>query len=155
MLQTVRQNLVKSQNKMRQLANKKRSDRVLKEGNSVYLELQPYKQRSMLQHYHKLATKYYGQFIVIKRIMEVVYKLDLPFLCIIHSVFHVSLLKRSVGNQVVHKNLPNSLKKSLLQPQVIMDRRMVKRAQQVAAQVHCCLLRRLHGSSWTKQNLDF
>jgi hypothetical protein len=114
---------------MRQLAKKKRSDRVLKVGDSVYLKLQSYKQRSMLQHHHKLAAKYYGPYTVIKRIGEVTYKLNLPSSPTIHLIFHISLLKRSVRNRVVHKSLPDGPKEPLLQPQKIMDRRMVKRGQ--------------------------
>jgi len=43
LMQTVKLNLTKAQNRMRQLANKKRSDKVLEIGNSVYLKLQTYK----------------------------------------------------------------------------------------------------------------
>ena len=81
---------------MRQLANKKRSDRVLQVGDSVYLKLQPYKQKSMLQHYHKLVAKYYGPYVEIKRIGKVAYKLNLPSSLNIHPVFHVSILKMSM-----------------------------------------------------------
>ena len=135
MLQTVQQNLVQSQNRRRQLANKKRSDRVLQAGDSVYLKLQPYKQKSMLQHHHKLAAKFYGPYVVIKRIGEVAYKLDLASSSNIHPVFHVSLLKKSVGNRVVHKSLPDGPREPLLQPQAIMNRRMIKRGQQAATQL--------------------
>jgi len=75
----------------------------------------------MLQQHHKLAAKYYGPYTVIKRIGEVAYKLNLPTSSTIHPVFHVSLLKRSVGNRMVHHNLPDSPREPLLQPQVIMD----------------------------------
>jgi hypothetical protein len=66
---------------MRQLANKRRSDRVLKVGDSVYLKLQPYKQKSVLHHHHhKLAAKYYSSYTVIKKIGEVAYKQIFPCL---------------------------------------------------------------------------
>jgi hypothetical protein len=75
------------------LENKKTSDRVLKVGDSVYLKLQSYKQRSMLQHHHKLAAKYYGSYTVIKRIGEVTYKLNLPSSPTIHLIFHIPIEK--------------------------------------------------------------
>jgi hypothetical protein len=135
LLQTVKLNLTKSQNRMRQMANKKRSDRVQEIGDAVYLKLQPYKQRSMLQPHHKLAAKYYGPYTVIKRIGGVAYKLDLPSSSFIHPVFHVSLLKRTVGNRMVHHSLLDNPREPLLQPQVIMDHRMVKRGVRAATQV--------------------
>jgi len=114
LLQTVKLNLTKAQNRMRQLANKKRSDRVLEIGDSVYLKLQTYKQRSILHPHHKVAAKYYGPYTVIKKIREVVYKLNLRSSSTIYPVFHVSLLKRTRGNHMVHYNLPDSPNEPLL-----------------------------------------
>jgi hypothetical protein len=80
---------------MKQLANKRRSDRVLKVGDSFYLKLQPYKQKSVLHHHHhKLAAKYYGSYTMIEKIEEVAYKLNLPLSSTIHLVFHVSQLDK-------------------------------------------------------------
>jgi hypothetical protein len=44
-------------------------------------------------------------------------------------------MKRIVGNQMAHHSLPDNPREPLLQPQVIMDRRMVKRGVRVATQV--------------------
>lgn len=42
--------MINAQRIMKQLANKKRSDKVFDVGDLVYLKLQPYKQKSVPQH---------------------------------------------------------------------------------------------------------
>jgi hypothetical protein len=48
----------------------------------------------------KLKLKFYGPYRVIRRIGEVAYELELPEGRNIHNVFHVSFLKKVVGQQV-------------------------------------------------------
>jgi hypothetical protein len=128
MFKLIRSNLLQSQNKMTQQANKKRSERMFFVGDLVYLKLQPYRQQSVhKQNSYKLSAKYYDPYTVIKKIGTVAYKLQLPATVVVHPVFHVSQLKKHVGNHVVHSNLPTFSEKPLLQPQQIIQRRMVKR----------------------------
>jgi hypothetical protein len=47
----------------------------------------------------KLATRFYGPFQVNKKISPVAYKLSLPQGSQIHSIFHISLLKRYLGSK--------------------------------------------------------
>jgi hypothetical protein len=47
MLAQIRDNLLKAQHRMVQLANRKRSDRQFIPGDLVYLKLQPYRQKSI------------------------------------------------------------------------------------------------------------
>lgn len=57
----LKQNLCRAQNMMQQMANKKRSRRVFREGECVYLKLQPYRQTCMASRsYPQLQTKYFG-----------------------------------------------------------------------------------------------
>jgi hypothetical protein len=53
---------------------------------------------------------------MIEKIGEADYKLNLPSSLTIHLVFHVSQLKRSVGNKMVHNNLLDGPKEPMLQP---------------------------------------
>ncbi|GJN06633.1 hypothetical protein PR202_ga24384 [Eleusine coracana subsp. coracana] len=55
----------------------------------------------------KLTTKFYGHFKILQKIGNAAYKLQLPDSANIHLVFHVSQLKKHVGNQAVPQtNLP-------------------------------------------------
>nr|GEZ44123.1 Ty3/gypsy retrotransposon protein [Tanacetum cinerariifolium] len=65
----------RSQNKMKSLADKHRSDREFEEGVWVYLKLQPYRQATLRQgKQHKLSPKYFGPFLIMKKVGKVAYK---------------------------------------------------------------------------------
>jgi hypothetical protein len=49
----------------------------------------------------KLAYKYFGPFKILKKVGEVAYQLDLPKKARIHSMFHVSLLKKWAGKGTI------------------------------------------------------
>ena len=50
----------------------------------------------------KLKPRFYGSYRVVCRISEVTYKLELPEGIRIHNVFHVSCLKKDVGQPFHH-----------------------------------------------------
>ncbi|TYK02417.1 putative mitochondrial protein [Cucumis melo var. makuwa] len=56
----------------------------------------------------QLLPKFYGPYGIIQKIGEVVYRLDLPPEALIHTVFHVSQLKRKLGQNQCSA-LPSSI----------------------------------------------
>jgi hypothetical protein len=68
---------------------------------AFFLRLQPYQQSSLNKSgADKLEPHFYRPYIVIRRVGEVEYELELPEGRIIHNIFHVSYLKKELGQQV-------------------------------------------------------
>ena len=86
----------------KQYADKHREERTFQADDLVYLRFHPYKQTSLKRNgVEKLKPRYYGPYKVIQKIGEVAYELELPEGSKIHNVFHVSCLKKAIGQQVV------------------------------------------------------
>jgi len=104
----VKQHLLRAQDRMKRQADKGRSERSFNVGDSVFLKLQPYVQTSLAPRANqKLSFKFFGPFCVLERIGPVAYKLELLLSASIHPVFHVSQLKKAMGDQLVSLVLPD------------------------------------------------
>ncbi|WMV32813.1 hypothetical protein MTR67_026198 [Solanum verrucosum] len=67
----------------------------------VFLKVSPMKGVMRFGKKGKLNPRYVGPYRILKRIGKVAYELELPTdLAIVHPVFHISLLKRCVGDPV-------------------------------------------------------
>ena len=93
----------------------------------VYLRLQPYQQSTLKQKgAEELKPCFYGPYRVTHRIGEVAYEFELPTGSRIHNIFHVSCLKKALGQQVTaSEELPpiDDEGHLVLQPEAIIDTR--------------------------------
>jgi hypothetical protein len=97
---TLKENLVMTQNCMKQQEDQGHSECQFVEGDHVFLRLQPYKKTSLkAKHCQKLAPKFYGPYTVLKHMGKVAYQLSFPNSSKLHLVFHVSCLKKVIGTK--------------------------------------------------------
>jgi hypothetical protein len=100
-LQILKDNLTMAQNHMKQQADQHCSEISFEVGDWVFLRVQPYKQMPLKQAKdNKLSPKYYGPYKVLQKICTMAYKLELPASSRVHPVFHVSCLKKVIGNKI-------------------------------------------------------
>lgn len=138
MLEQLKTNLHKAQERMKHFADRSKSERQLQVGDMVYLKMQPYRQTAFgLRGSLKLRSKFYGPFRVLKKIGSVAYKLQLPEHAAIHPVFHVSQQKKHRGSHAVPmQGLPlvGENGKIKTEPVAVMSRRIVPRRNEPVAQ---------------------
>ena len=135
----LKEQLAGAQSKYKQYADRKRIDRQFTEGEMVYLRLQPYAQSSVVNRpCPKLAMKYIGPFKILIKIGQAAYWLELPRGSMVHPVFHVSQLKEHISDHTpVSSTLPAPLDLSdpAMQPEEIIDSRLVKKGNAAHQQV--------------------
>ncbi|KAL6495964.1 hypothetical protein OROGR_030527 [Orobanche gracilis] len=119
-LSELKRHLLRAQQLMKAKADWHRKDDEFAAGDRVFLKLQPYRQHSVAKRVNeKLSARYFGHFEVLERIGKVAYRLKLAESAKIHDVFHMSQLKRAIGDHLSLPSLPSSLTADmevLLQP---------------------------------------
>ena len=75
---------------------------------------------------NKLSPKYYGPYKVLQNIGTMAYKLELPASSRVHPVFHVSCLKKVIGENIPVQTIFPELDeegKIILEPEAVMETR--------------------------------
>jgi hypothetical protein len=138
-LSLLRHNLLAAQERQKSQYDRRHTERSFVPGNLVYLRLQPYRQKTLaIRKCLKLSPRFYGPFLVTKKIGEVAYRLDLPSESKIHPVFHVSCLKKKLGQRsILLPTLPPVDSGGAIQPepQKILQRRVRKFQNQAVPEV--------------------
>ncbi|CAA0824338.1 Unknown protein [Striga hermonthica] len=119
-------------------ANKHRRDVEFAVGDKVFVKFRPFRQRTLFRSMNtKLAPRFFGPFEVEARIGAVAYRLKLSGTARVHPVFHVSLLKSSMGVNSVEPTLPDELlgDDPLFIPEKVLARREIERNGKMVPQV--------------------
>ena len=105
-----------------------RSEKEFDIGDYVYVNLQPYRQNSVVTRANqKLSLKYYGPYRIIDNCCWVAYKLDLPTTSKSYLVFCVSQLEVLFVNILIPSTLQSSVSTVLIkEPDTILKRKMVQ-----------------------------
>jgi hypothetical protein len=104
-VQQIRENLRTAQSRQKSYADTRRRLLEFKEGDCVYLKVSPLRGMRRFKVKGKLSPRFIGPFLILKRVGEVAYQLELPdHLADVHDVFHVSQLKKCL--RVPEEQLP-------------------------------------------------
>lgn len=80
----------------------RRKDLEFKIGDYVYLNIYPMKRAKIFCKKGKLSPQYVGPYRILSRFGKVAYELELlADLASVHLVFHVSLLKKYIGDPAI------------------------------------------------------
>ncbi|GJW98165.1 hypothetical protein Tco_0179973 [Tanacetum coccineum] len=131
--------LVRSQVRIENMADKKRSDKEFELNDWVYVKLQPYR-KSLIRkgRHHKLSPKFYGLYQIIARIGKVAYRLNLLANSQIHPVFHVSQIKAHKGDNLNTQQALPEVDEDVVtsdKPQSVLDMKRVKKGEEEAEYV--------------------
>lgn len=138
MLKQLKTNLQVAANRMKQQADRGRSEREFKVGEWVFLKLQSYRQSTLERRKsEKLSPRFYGPYEIVARVGPVAYTLKLPEGARIHPTFHVSLLKKCPDPSMVPVHIPEEAASAIAvkEPEEIVERRLIQRRGKAITEV--------------------
>ncbi|XP_020684289.1 uncharacterized protein LOC110100909 [Dendrobium catenatum] len=113
-LKELKRHLLRAQQIMKKQADGHRMGIQFEVEERVFLKLRPYRQKTVANRRNeKLAPRYFEPYEVLKNIGAVTYWLKLAPTATIHSVFHVSQLRKVIGDYTANPELPATLTEDL------------------------------------------
>ena len=98
-VQLIRDRLKKAQSHQKSYADVRRRELEFQVDDWVFLKVSSMKGLMRFGKKGKLSPRYVGPYKILKRIGKVAYELELPAkLAAVHPVFHISLLKKCIGD---------------------------------------------------------
>jgi len=98
-VKVIQQRLATAQSRHKSYADVRRRGLEFSIGDWVFLKVSPMKGVMRFGKKGKLSPRYIGPYKIIRRVGQVAYELELPQeLSAFHSVFHVSMLRKCVGD---------------------------------------------------------
>lgn len=136
-LRLLKDHFASVQARMKFFTNKQRSERSFEVGKWVLLKMQPYQKLSVRGNTpYKLASRYYGPYLIVAKIGKVAYKFKLSDEAKIHDTFHVSQLTKYKGKEkVIGDSLSYYWETMDKETERILERRMVLRGNRAISQV--------------------
>ncbi|XP_019435934.1 PREDICTED: uncharacterized protein LOC109342399 [Lupinus angustifolius] len=133
-LRQLKYHLVQAQQQMKKYANKKRIFLEFEVKEWVFNKLQPHRQHMVVRRINqKLVPRYYGPFPILARVGAVSYKVKLPPTARVHPVFHISQLKKALGDYAMEAVLSADLEidsEAIDEPDIVLaSRRILNKGQ--------------------------
>ncbi|XP_070006003.1 uncharacterized protein [Nicotiana sylvestris] len=110
----------------------KRRDLSFNVGDAVFLRLQPYRQKSLAKRPNEKLSRYFGPYKIVRKVGPVSYEVQLPQTSKVHPIFHVSLLRPTLGCSDVTSPPPLPLLGELelmLESEKVLSHRWVKESR--------------------------
>ncbi|XP_010463160.1 PREDICTED: uncharacterized protein LOC104743813 [Camelina sativa] len=127
MLTQIKAHLTHAQQLMKNNADKHRRDVEHEVGSWVFLKLKSYRQQSVAKRAcQNLAAKYFGPYEVMECIGKAAYRLKLRDGSKIHPIFHVSQLKKVLGDQkqvIPLHDMFNEASELIIEPESLLETR--------------------------------
>ncbi|WMV45797.1 hypothetical protein MTR67_039182 [Solanum verrucosum] len=100
-VQLIRDRLKMAHSRQKSYADNKKRDLEFEVGDWVYLKISPLKEVMRFGKKEKLSPQNVGPYEILKRVRNVAYELKLPIeLAPVQPVFHISMLKKCIGDPV-------------------------------------------------------
>src|SRR5688572_29753850 len=95
----IRGRMKEAQDRQKSYQDNRRRDLEFEVGDLVYLKVSPMKGVLRFGKKGKLSPRYIGPYKILKRVGNVAYEIELPNdLAKVHPVFHVSMLRKFIGD---------------------------------------------------------